>query len=116
MAKQNYKITIQLQSTGSDNEETRVGHANDAAFWHSVTAQDGTKLDGKQDGHRKPKASNGNPSKVKDIIYWHVRGELVDVLAMCLRWSGAADINITTGNAVSAFTPTIQVMNLPEQE
>jgi hypothetical protein len=115
MAKQNFKITIKLISTGSETETARVGHANNAAAWHTVTAQDGSALDGTKQGHRVPKATDSGSSNVGDIIVWHVKGDLVDVLAMCLRWSGAADTD-SSGNPASAFPPTIQVMDLPGQE
>jgi hypothetical protein len=116
MAKQKFKITIQLKSTGSANETTRVSHANDAAKVHGVTAQDDKPLDGTKSGHRVPPATNSGSSKVNDIIVWHVKGELADVLAMCLRWSGAAGTD-SVGSAVSAFfRPTISVLKQPEPE
>jgi hypothetical protein len=109
MAKKKYKITLKLIRTDSDTEATHVGDAGDAAKAHSVKAQDDSDLDGTKTGHRIP-PSNGT-SNVGDTIVWKVKGEVADVLAMCLRWSGAADTD-SKGNPVSAFTPTVELQKL----
>jgi hypothetical protein len=108
MAAQKYKITLVLTDPASD-QGTHICHAKQWANWHNVLGSDGNALN--ENTHRGPKGYG----TYNNFIYWHVYGDLKDVLAMCNRWAGGADSY--GGKDYPAFTPTVQVQLpiVPEQ-
>jgi hypothetical protein len=107
-----YKVTLQLNNPYESDQvqKAHIGHAKDAAKWHSVKGGDQNDLDETQ--HRDPKGTGTKPG---NTIIWHVYGEFAQVVAMCNRWEGSADVD-DKGVYWNKFTPTVTVVGPPLAE
>jgi hypothetical protein len=100
-----YLITFVLNNVSASL--TGIGHAIEAAgpLRHNVKGSDQTTLNAA--AHREVKDDGS--------IWWHVWGDLHDVVNMSNRWTGGADVD-DNGNYLPPFTPKVLVKDPPKPE